>query len=434
MAMSLELEYKQQTLGNGLVVIVHEDHTVPLTAVNLWYRVGSKDERPGKTGFAHLFEHLMFEGSAHVPVGMFDQLLESVGGVNNGSTSTDRTNYWETVPANALELALFLESDRMGWLTETMTQEKLDAQRDVVKNERRQSYENRPYGLAFETIHSALYPPEHPYHWPIIGWMPDLDAATLHDVNHFFQSYYAPNNASLSIAGDVAAAQVFELAEQYFGTLQRTDDPARPLPPPSVLQERLQLTLDDEVHLPRLYFSWHSPAMFQPGDATLDVLAAILSQGKAARLYRSLVYEKGIAQEVECFQASALLSSNFNVVVTARPQVQLDELENLIWEELASAANNIAEDEVQRAVSRIETTFVDALQTVGGFGGRADRLNHYAFYANDPGYFERDLARYREVDAAAVRSAAQRYLLDPGAVALRVVPRRTGNGAAVTTS
>jgi zinc protease len=421
--MQVDLPFTKFTLGNGLQVIVHEDHSVPIVAVNLWYRVGSKDERPGRTGFAHLFEHLMFEGSAHVPQGQFDELLEIVGGINNGSTSTDRTNYWETVPSAACELALFLESDRMGWLTDTMTLQKLNAQRDVVKNERRQSYENRPYGLAFETIHAALYPATHSYHWPIIGWMPDLDAATLDDVNSFFRIYYAPNNASLSVAGDIETAQVMELAERHFGAIPAAQPPPPVSNPVPALAETRYLTLEDDVHLARAYLSWHSPAMFAPDDAELDVLAAVLSQGKNARLYRSLVYEKGWAQDVEAFQSSALLGSTFNVVLTARPDTDLDQLHDALWTELHAAADQIHENEIQRAVHRFETSFVDSLQTVGGFGGRADRLNHYSFYLDDPAGVQKDLDRYRRIEPHHVMAAARRWLVNAPHVVLTVVPR-----------
>ena len=419
----IELNYRLFTLDNGLQLIVHEDHAVPLAAVNLWYRVGSKDERPGRTGFAHLFEHLMFEGSPNVPLGQFDELLESVGGVNNGSTSTDRTNYWETVPSNALELALFLEADRMGGLTQTMSQHKLDAQRDVVKNERRQSYENRPYGLAFETLHKLLYAADHPYHWPIIGWMADLDAATLDDVNAFFRTYYAPNNASLAVAGDVDAEHVLDRVNQLFGSIPAAELPARKLPEPALLSRNIFEAIEDEVHLPRIYVSWHSPAVCQPGDAELDAFAATLTQGKSARLYRTLVYEREIAQDVEAFQASALLGSTFNIVVTARPGVELNELAKLIMDEMQSVVGELQKSDVDRAVKRIETSFVDSLQTVGGFGGRADRLNHYAFVVGDPGYAERDLQRYRALTPAAVAEAAQRYLIAAPAVFLSVVPK-----------
>ncbi len=421
--MRIDLPHTRCTLPNGLQVIVHEDHAVPIVAINLWYRVGSKDERPGRTGFAHLFEHLMFEGSANVPAGQFDELLESAGGVNNGSTGTDRTNYWETLPAGALELALFLESDRMGSLAAAMSQEKLDAQRDVVKNERRQSYENRPYGLAFEKIHTELYPPDHPYHWPIIGWMADLDAATLVDVNAFFNAYYTPTNASLCVAGDVQTDHVLELAQRYFAPIAPAPAPPPLRVTPTHLPTHRLLTLEDDVQLPRLYFMWHSPAIFTEGDAELDVLGMALSQGKSARLYRSLVYELGIAQDVEAFQASALLGSTFNVVVTARPQTDLAQLAARVRHELQRAATQLEQHEVQRAVNRFETSFVDSLQTVGGFSGRADRLNHYAYYLNDPGAADRDLERYRRLDPDGVAQAARQHVIDAAAVLLSVVPR-----------
>ncbi|MEX2281993.1 MAG: pitrilysin family protein [Gemmatimonadota bacterium] len=421
--MQIQLPFSSFTLRNGLQLIVHEDHSVPIAAVNLWYRVGSKDERPGRTGFAHLFEHLMFEGSANVPQGQFDELLEVVGGINNGSTSTDRTNYWETVPSAACELALFLEADRMGSLPDAMTQAKLDAQRDVVKNERRQSYENRPYGLAFETMHAALYPSTHPYHWPIIGWMPDLDAATLSDVNAFFRRYYVPNNASLCVAGDVDAQQIHELAEKYFGPIPPAAPPAPVSAPLPALSASRASSLEDDVHLPRVYIAWHSPAMFETGDAELDVLGAAMSQGKNARLYRSLVYQNEWAQDVQAFQSSALLGSTFNVVVTARPGIELDRLVEAVWSELRAAARDLERIEVQRAVNRFETSLVDSLQTVGGFGGRADRLNHYAFYLNDPDGVQRDLDRYRRIEPDAVMQAAHTTLLDASAITLTVLPR-----------
>jgi len=421
--MKVELPYTSHRLSNGLRVFVHEDHTLPLAAVNLWYHVGSKDERPGRTGFAHLFEHIMFEGSLNVPKGGFDELLESIGGTNNGSTSTDRTNYWETVPSNAVELALFLEADRMGWLLETMTQEKLDAQRDVVKNERRQSYENRPYGLAFETLAKALYPPTHPYHWPIIGWMDDLDAATLDDVIGFFRTYYTPANATLAIAGDVDTDAVMRVVERQFGDI--TGSPALPavIAQPARLPGHVFLTLEDDVHLPRLYLSWHSPRIFDTGDAELDIASAILAHGKSSRLYHRLVYQLGIAQDVDAYQDSALLGSTFTIAVTARPGVAIEDIAKHTLAVIRELAHDAPDDEVLRAVRHVETSVVGSLQCVGGFGGRADRLNHYAFYVNDPGYVAKDLARYTEAAPEAVMRAVQMHLLDEPFVALTIVPR-----------
>jgi len=421
--MKLELPYTTHRLSNGLRVFIHEDHSLPLAAVNLWYHVGSKDERPGRTGFAHLFEHIMFEGSLNVPKGEFDELLETVGGTNNGSTSTDRTNYWETVPSNAVELALFLEADRMGWLLETMTQEKLDAQRDVVKNERRQSYENRPYGLAFETMNKILYPPTHPYHWPIIGWMEDLDATTLEDVIGFFRTYYTPGNATLAIAGDVDTDAVMRLVEQQFGAIP-AGEPVRPIPAVAPkLPGHVFLTLEDEVHLPRLYLSWHTPAIFEAGDAELDIASAVLSHGKSSRLYRRLVYQLGIAQDVDAYQDSALLGSTFCIAVTARPGVAIEEIARQTLAVIREFAHEAPSEEVLRAIRRVETAVVGSLQCVGGFGGRADRLNHYAFYAGEPDYVAEDLARYTRATPQAVQRAVQMYLLDAPFVALTVVPR-----------
>ncbi len=419
--MRVDLPHEVHTLDNGLRVIVHEDPSVPLVAVNVWYHVGSKNERPGRTGFAHLFEHLMFEGSAHAPEGMFDTLLESVGGVNNGSTSPDRTNYYEMLPASALELALWLEADRMGWLLPAMTREKLDAQRDVVKNERRQSYENRPYGLAFETILAALFPPDHPYHWPVIGYMADLDAATLDDVHEFFRTYYAPNNASLVVAGSVDGARVLSLVERYFGEIPRGPQAPEVRATPVVSNGGRRLVLEDDVRLPRLYLAWHSPAYFAEGDAALDAAATILAEGKASRLHRALVYERGVAQDVQAFQDSRKLGSIFFVVVTARPEVPLAELERETLQQLeAIAAGDVAAGEVERARNRIETAFVDELQHLLG---RADRLNLYAYYTGDPGYAISDLERYRRLEAGDIATAVRRWLVGAPPVALSVVPR-----------
>jgi zinc protease len=419
--MKVSIPYRTTCLSNGLNVFVHEDQAAPVTCVNIWYFVGSKDERPGRTGFAHLFEHLMFEGSKHVVKGQFDELLEGVGGANNGSTSPDRTNYWETVPANALELPLFLESDRMGWFLETITQEKLDGQRDVVKNERRQSYENRPYGLAYETIMQRLYPPAHPYHWPVIGWMADLDAASLDDVRAFFSTYYAPNNAALAVAGAVQADDVFELAAKYFGAVSPVAQPPRPSVPDADLTADAVLQLEDDVHLPRLYMSWHSPAIFDAGDAELDVAARALGSGKTARLYQRLVHELQIAQDVEAEQESGMLGSTFGLSVTAREGVTLTEIQDEVRKVLADTVADLNDRELQRARHHIETGTVDSVQSVGGFGGRADRLNHYYFYAGDAGYITGDLQRYDEITTDVVRMRLRQTINAPS-VTLSVVP------------
>ena len=422
--LDVHIPYTQFTLANGLNVIVHRDASLPVASVNVWYHVGSKNERPGRTVFAHLFEHVMFEGSAHVPEGDFDNHLEAAGGVNNGSTSNDRTNYWENIPANALELALWLEADRMGFLLETMTQEKLDLQRDVVKNERRQGVENQPYGRAYETVYEHLYPAEHPYHWPVIGSMEDLSAATLEDVKDFFRTYYAPNNASVAIAGDVHESQVRRLVQKYFG-----DIPAGPpIPEATVPEARLAAdvptVLEDAVQLPRLYVAWHSTRHFTDEDAALDVLASVLSDGKSSRLHRRLVYEDQIAQDVSAFQNGQELAGSFWIVATAKPDVPLGRLEAAIREELTRlATDGVEAREVERALNGIETDFVRSLQRLGGFGGKADRLNEYHFMAGSPGWVRRDLARYQRVTPAAVVEAATRWVAERPAVRLSVVPR-----------
>jgi zinc protease len=425
----LELHCVETQLDNGLRVFAHEDFSVPLAAVSVWYHVGSRNEQPGRTGFAHLFEHLMFAGSGNVPAGRFDELLEAVGGVNNGSTSADRTNYWETVPAHALDLALYLESDRMGWLPPAVTQERLDAQRDVVMNERRQSYENRPYGLAWERLLAALYPPGHPYHWPVIGSMQDIAAATLDDVLAFFETYYAPGNATVAVAGAVRAEDAIERVRHWFDEI-----PARRAAPavtaPALVPVGRRLRYEDTVQLPRLYLAWHSPATFAPGDAELDFAAHVLAHGKASRLYGTLVREREIAQDIDAFQHSGRMSSAFYVVATARPGVTLATLEAAIREEIERIASaGVRGAEVERARNVILTSFVGGLQTVGGFGGRADRLNLYAFHTGDPGWAARDAARYEAVDAAGVRDAVRNALLDAPGITLSVVPHG-GSGLA----
>jgi zinc protease len=422
--MDLHIPFTQFTLANGLNVIVHEDHALPIVSVNLWYHVGSGNEKPGRTGFAHLFEHIMFEGSAHVPEGDFDNLLEAVGGTNNGSTNPDRTNYWENLPANALELALWLEADRMGWLLETMDQEKLDIQRAVVKNERRQSYENRPYGLAFEQLGFAMFGEDHPYHWPTIGSMEDLSAATLADVTEFFRTYYVPNNASLSIAGAVSARRVRELVEKYFGPIPRGPERPPVEPPPVGLDRERYVLLEDDVRLPRLYMGWHSPPMFSDGDAAMDMAGAVLAEGKSSRLHRRLVYEEQVAQDVAAFQLSQELGSRFIVIVTGRPDVELQDLEAAVRDEVARLAEEgPTEFEMERVVNQIETAFVGGLQRVGGFGGKADQLNRYYFTTGNPGFVRKDLARFHRQTPETVADEVRERLDGAHAVVLSVVPR-----------
>jgi zinc protease len=421
-ASRLSVPYEMFRLPNGLVVIVHEDHSAPIASVNCWYHVGSAREVPGRTGFAHLFEHLMFEGSKHVPEGAFDRWLEAVGGDNNGSTQNDRTNYWENVPANAVEIPLFLESDRMGYLVDTMTPEKVDGQRDVVKNERRQGVENQPYGRVEDVLPPALFPPGHPYSWPVIGSMQDLSAASFQDVVDFFKKWYGPANASLVIAGDVDPREVRAQVEKWFGDVAKSE-PVEPLSPrPVILRGEKRLVLEDKVQLPRLYVAWVTPPAFAPGDAALDAVAGVLASGKNSRLYKRLVYDLQVAQDVEAFQDSNALASTFMVVVTARTGHTLEEMRRLVDEEIARLkASPPTERETTRFLNRTEAAFFDRLERVGGFGGKADQLNAYYTRTGDPDYFEEDLARYRALAPNDVQAAAERFLGD-GRVVLSVVP------------
>jgi zinc protease len=367
---------------------------------------------------------MMFQGSEHVPKGGHFDLVERAGGTLNATTWFDRTNYFETLPSHQLELALWLESDRMGWMLPAMTQEKLDNQRSVVINERRQSYENRPYGLAHEHLLAALYPPDHPYSWPTIGSTEDLLAATMDDVMEFFRTWYAPNNATLAVAGAVRSSEVRAAVHGWFGGVAR--GPATPpvAAAPARLESEHRAVMEDEVHLARLYMAWHSPAAFASGDAALDFAAHALAHGKASHLYRTLVYEQQIAQDVVAYQRSGRMGSMFVTVVTARPGTSLREIEQRVRAAVESiAADAITAEEIERARSLTEAGFVDELQTVGGFGGRADRLNLYAFHTGDAGFLQRDLERYLAVEPPDVAEAVRTHLLRPAAV-LDVIPAR----------
>jgi zinc protease len=419
----LQVPYRQFRLANGLNVIMHRDASIPAVAVNVWYYVGSANEKPGRTGFAHLFEHLMFEGSKHVPEGQFDILLEGAGGDNNGSTSNDRTNYVIDVPSNALELALFLESDRMGFLLDTMSPERVDGQRDVVKNERRQSYENRPYGMASIELDKMLWPANHPYSWPTIGYMEDLTAASYTDVVEFFKKYYAPGNASLVIAGDIDFDRTRTLVEKWFGEIAG-GTVVEPIAPPAAILTGIQKkTLTDNVSLPRLYLAWLTPRFYAPGDAALDITSSVLTGGKNSRLYKRLVYDMQIAQDVSAFQQSMALGSSFLIVATARSGHTVAELQKVIDEELDRLRREgPTAREVQRAINQMEASFYQRMERIGGFGGKADQLNAYAFAGGGPDYFAEDLARYTALSPADVQSAAVRWLPADRRVELVVEP------------
>jgi zinc protease len=420
----MNISFTKHTLANGLDVLVHEDHSLPIVAVNVWYHVGSKNEVPGRTGFAHLFEHLMFEGSQHYDRGYFHPLQEA-GAALNGSTNADRTNYWEVVPTNALDLALWMESDRMGYLLPALTDAKFSNQREVVLNERRQNYENRPYGLAGMAIVSALYPADHPYHWLTIGGADDIRAAHIDDVRAFFQRFYHPANASLALAGDIDPEMGFLLADEYFSEIPAGDKPARvSVTAPSPPGADMKLVLEDRVELPRLYMAWHSPGLFAQGDAELDLVAEVLSSGKTSRLYRALVYEQRIATEVAASQNSRELGSFFQIVATAAPGRTLAEVERAISRELSAFLDKGPTGaELERCLAQAEAHFLFRLQTVGGFGGKSDQLNAYNTFLGNPGYFTQDLERYRSATTDRLREAAVTHLKPSNRIVLSVVPR-----------
>lgn len=422
-AKPLEVPYEQFTLSNGLTVILHRDTSVPVVSVNVWYHVGSANERPGRTGFAHLFEHLMFEGSKHVEEGAFDVLLEGAGASSNGSTDLDRTNYFIDLPANALELTLFLESDRMGYLLDTMSPGRVDGQRDVVKNERRQSYENRPYGMASIEIDKMLWPAGHPYSWPTIGYMEDLTAASHEDVIAFFKTYYVPNNASLVIAGDIDVNRTRALVEKWFGEIPRGPVVQPIAPPAAILTEVTRQTLTDQVRLPRLYLAWLTPRAYAPGNAALDVASSILADGKNSRLYKRLVYETQMAQDVAAFQQSGVLGSSFQIIATARPGHTAAELQKAIDEEVERLRRQPPDGrEVQRVLNQIEASFYRGMERVGGFGGKANQLNAYYFAGGGPDFFAEDLARYTSLSPSDVQAAIRRWLPPDRRIELVVEP------------
>jgi len=421
-SIAIELPHAKRTLANGLDVLVHEDRRVPIVAVNLWYHVGSKNERAGRTGFAHLFEHLMFEGSEHHNGGFF-MPLQQAGALLNGSTNADRTNYWEVVPTSALELALWMESDRMGYLLPALTRERFETQRDVVLNERRQNYENRPYGMALMALSSALFPPEHPYHWLTIGAADDIRAMEFEDVRAFFRTYYHPANASLSLAGDIDTGRAFELAENYFGEIPAGGRP-EPVHAAASLPREVRLVFEDRVELPRVYMAWHSPAMFADGDAEADLLADLLANGKTSRLYRTLVYDKRIAVDVSAYQHSREIGSFFLLASTAAPGQSLTEIVAIIDERIQHLADEgPVEQEMERGIAQAEAHFMYRLQTVGGFGGKSDQLNAYNVFRGDPDFFAGDLDRYRCATPTTVRNAARSYLGFDRRVLLSIVPR-----------
>ena len=416
-----EITYTRFSLPNGLRVVFHEDHSTPVVAVNVWYHVGSMNESAGRTGFAHLFEHMMFQGFQGYPYA-FGATMDELGAARNGSTNTDRTNYYEVVPSNFLDTALFMEAGRMGRLLETVTQERLDNQRDVVKNEKRQRIDNQPYGQAFSRLMSALYPPEHPYSWPVIGSMEDLTAASLEDVSAFFRTYYAPNNATLVLAGDFDPAKARALVEQHFSAITRGAPVKRPQPAQPRLDREIREEMEDSVQLPRIYMAWHSTPRFSKAEAAADLLASVLGGGKSSRLYKALQFDRQIVQDAFAGNPASELAGQFLVMATAKPGQNLDEIQRIIDAEIAKLKTTpVTAEELERAYVEYESHFILDLQTVLG---KAEQLNAYATLLDDPGYLDKDLARYRSITAADLQQAAREYLTDKRIV-LSVVPRRT---------
>jgi zinc protease len=417
-----QIPFEKYTLPNGLEVILHEDHRTPEVAVDVWYKVGSRDEAPGHTGFAHLFEHIMFQGTKHIPEDRYFAYLQKAGASNiNGSTAPDRTNYFEVVPSNQLELALWLESDRMGFLLERPSfKETLDNQRDVVKNERRQRYENRPMGLLPEVFAAAIYPPDHPYRHTVIGSMADLSAASVEDVKSFFRRYYAPGNATLTVAGDIDGPKTKELIAKYFGPIPAGAPVVRRPGGEVRLAAPKRIALEAKVQQPALVVDYPSPANFAPGDRELDVLANVLGNGMASRLYKRLVYDLKIAQAVTASQQSELLASTFEITASPMPGHTLDELLAVIDDEIGKLQAAPPEPaELERAKNQIESETVRSLEPVRA---RAERLQAYDYALGNPGFLAEDLRRYREVDGAAVQRYAREVLDRNNRVVVTVEP------------
>jgi zinc protease len=430
-----KIDYEKITLPNGLDVILSEDHRLPLVAVNLWYHVGPANEAAGRTGFAHLFEHMMFQGSKHVTGDKHFRTVEGAGGSNiNGTTDFDRTNYFETLPSNQLELGLWLESDRMGYLLDMVDQANLSNQQDVVRNERRQSVENQPYGIVEEAMFHQLFPKMHPYYADVIGSHADIQAVKLEDVKNFFKLYYAPNNASLAIVGDIDKGATKKLVEKYFGSFKQGPPVPKPaIDTPKITAERRQV-VKDRVELPRVYIAWITSPIYQAADADADIASTVLGGGKSSRLYKKLVYEQQIAQAVSVQQNSLMLGSVFNIEATARPGHTAEELEKSIDAELAAfRQSGPQQSEVDRARNVIETRIVQGLENLGGFGGVADRLNMYNHYLGDPSYLPKDIQRYRAVTPASVKAFVDEQLAPNARVVVYGEPGTPDLGAPVAT-
>lgn len=425
MSSNLHFDIERHTLPNGLKVILQQDRRAPLASLNIWYHVGSKNERPGQTGFAHLFEHMLFQGSANVSTNGHFQLIQEIGGTANGSTWFDRTNYYETVPSHHLERALWLESDRMGFLLPAMTQEKLDNQRDVVINERRQRVDNQPYGRAYETLHELLFPLGHPYRWPVIGYVEDLEAASLPMVSDFFSRFYVPNNAVLTLAGDFEKASALDLIARYFGEIPAGEPVVAPRPEMPAIEAERRAVLHDAVKLPRIYMAWHAPAFGSEDWYALDLLANALSAGKSSALYEDLIYHRGLAQDATLYASSTEASSLIYLIATVRPGVAPEALEAALLEHVAAAAAGpLPEEPLLRARNRLLATHYAELQTLER---RADLISELTTYFDDPWRVTTELDRYRIVTPEAVRRAAERWLRPSARAVVTVLPQAEGS-------
>jgi zinc protease len=424
---AVRIPYEEIRLANGLTVILAPEHSVPSVAVDVWYHVGSKNEVTNRTGFAHMFEHVMFTGSGHVEYGMHDRLTEGVGGNNNGSTNNDRTNYFDVVPSNYLESALWLESDRMGFLLDKLDSAKFVAQRDIVENERRQSTDNQPYGRAFEIGDAALYPTTNPYSWPVVGYMSDLDRAQLDDVKNFFRLYYAPSNATLSIVGDFDPAQAKRWVTKYFAGLPAGRPITRPVVSPPRITAEKRLTFEDRVQVPRLYMRWPTVGIRHEDDHVLDVLSDILTGSRTARLTKALVYDRESAANVQSFQFTRENVGDFGLIMTPRPGHSLTELEataDSVIERLKHEGPSA--EELQRALAGIEFNFVSGLQSNLG---KAEILNTGAVFVGDPAWYRTSYMKTKAVTAADVKRVANTYL-GRGRVVLSIVPQGKADQAA----
>ena len=418
---AINIPFERMTLENGLEVVLAPDHSLPQVAVNLYYHVGSKNEVPGRTGFAHMFEHVMFTGSAHVPYGLHDRLTEGVGGTNNGSTNNDRTNYYEVVPSNYLESQLWMEADRMGFLLDKLDEAKFVAQRDIVQNERRQRTDNQPYGRAYEITDFAIHPASNPYSWPVVGYLADLQRATVSDVKRFFREYYSPNNATMTIAGDFDVAEARALVKKYFTDIPRGPAIRRPQVPRTPLTAERRITFEDRVQVPRLYMVWLAASQRSEDDAALNVLQEVLGKAnsRTARLTKTLVYDQQSASNVLVINSPNEDVGTFLIQLTPRPGHSLAELEATTDSVIARLkAEGPTSEEIAKASAGLEFAFVSALQSNLG---KSDILNDGLVFHGDAGYYKQEYAKLKAVTAADIKRVANSYLVAPRVV-LSVVP------------